>query len=90
MARNELGFALQVIVWLHTDTASGQVLHFLFYRVLAECHVLKMLVSKFLFCSTYKKEMGKKMDLDEERETSFFCEQVKRYLQLFLNLETKL
>ncbi len=30
------------------------------------------------------------MDLDEERETLFFCEQVKRYLQLFLNLETKL
>jgi len=58
MARNELGFALQVIVRLHTHSRWTKVLHFLFNRVLAECHVLKMLVSKFLFCSTYKKRNG--------------------------------
>ena len=38
VTQKELGFALQVIVRLHTDTAGGQVLHFLFYRALAECH----------------------------------------------------
>ena len=37
------GFALQVIVRLHTDTAGGQVLHFLFDRVLTECHSLNSL-----------------------------------------------
>ena len=57
--------------------------------------LLSAMFSKCLCQSSYsaaptKKEMGKKMDLDEERETLFFCEQVKRYLQLFLNLEMKL
>ena len=42
---NELGFALQVIVRLHTDTAGGQVLHFLFDRVLNECHSINARVN---------------------------------------------
>ena len=39
IARNELGFTLQVIVRLHTDTAGGEVLHFLFLRVVYVSHV---------------------------------------------------
>ena len=53
---NELWFALQVIVGLHTDTAGGQVLHFLFDRVLTEGHSLNARVDVLILLQHLQKK----------------------------------